>query len=218
MHYLADRRTHSFLDARSSVDIVCAGDSITGWNNFGGVDSWPFRTYPEFLQRLCGPSGLRVANCGIAGEVSPNGVRQVAEYLDLFPDARFFILGYGSNDLDESPDFERVSSRVVENLDRMVRVIRTAGRSPILLDVLHPDWSSLPVEETEDLLRRQAHHNERLRGYCREGVVPLVETASMLQPGQYADPFHPNDEGAEIIAGEVFRVLMEVRGQDATAS
>jgi len=50
---------------------VCAGDSITGWNNFGVVSEWLYRTYPEFLQRLCDPLGLTVANGGIAGEVSP---------------------------------------------------------------------------------------------------------------------------------------------------
>ena len=58
----------------SKVDVVCAGDSITGWNNFGVVRDWPYRTYPEFLQRLCDPLGLTVANGGIAGEVSGNGL------------------------------------------------------------------------------------------------------------------------------------------------
>ena len=62
--YVADRGTPSFQTARLSADVVCAGDSITGWNNFGGVRDWPYRTYPEFLQRLCEPLGLTVANGG----------------------------------------------------------------------------------------------------------------------------------------------------------
>jgi lysophospholipase L1-like esterase len=85
------------------------------------VVNWPFRTYLEFLQGLCGPSGLRVANGGIAGEVSANGVGQVKDYLRLFPSARFFVVGYGTNDLGMWSEVERTSHRILENLNRMVR-------------------------------------------------------------------------------------------------
>ena len=55
--YLAERGSPAFQAGCTSIDVVCAGDSITGWNNFGGVADWPYRTYPEFLQRLCEPRG-----------------------------------------------------------------------------------------------------------------------------------------------------------------
>ena len=84
--YIADRGMPSFQAAPLSVDVVCAGDSITGWNNFGGVRDWPYRTYPEFLQGLCESLGLRIANGGIAGEVSPNGVGQVRGLPGLVPE------------------------------------------------------------------------------------------------------------------------------------
>ena len=114
--YVADRRMPSFQTARLSADVVCAGDSITGWNNFGVVRDWPYRTYPEFLQRFCDPLGLTIANGGIAGEVSPNGLGQVRDYLDLFPNARYFVVGYGTNDLGMWPQVERTSPRIIENL------------------------------------------------------------------------------------------------------
>ena len=50
--YLADRNSSAFEASRNSIDVVCVGDSITGWNNFGAVTEWPYRTYPEFLQQL----------------------------------------------------------------------------------------------------------------------------------------------------------------------
>src|SRR6516165_670081 len=102
--YVTDRRLPTFQTARQSVDVVCAGDSITGWNNFGEVSEWSYGTYPEFLQRLCDPLGLTLANGGIAGEVSENGIWQVRDYLDLFPNARFLVVGYGTNDLGMSPE------------------------------------------------------------------------------------------------------------------
>ncbi len=128
--YIADRGMPSFQAARLSADIVCAGDSITGWNNFGGVRDWPYRTYPEFLQGLCECQGLTVANGGIAGEVSPNGLGQVRDYLSLFPNAWYFVVGYGTNDLGMWPEVERTSPRIIENLDRMGAPSGTADDSP----------------------------------------------------------------------------------------
>ena len=148
--YVADRGMPSFQTASLSVDVVCAGDSITGWNNFGGVRDWPYRTYPEFLQRLCEPLGLRIANGGIAGEVSPNGLGQVRDYLDLFPNARYFVVGYGTNDLGMWPEVERTSPRIIENLDRMVRAIRDSGRQPILLNVPYANESMFPRRVAEN--------------------------------------------------------------------
>jgi len=95
---LADRGTPAFQQARATVDVVCAGDSITGWNNFGPADSWPYPTYPRFLQAACLELRLTVADCGIAGEISQNGIGQVHDYLGLFPNARYFIIGFGTTD------------------------------------------------------------------------------------------------------------------------
>src|SRR4051812_11328927 len=209
--YLADRESPAFRAGRTAVDIVCAGDSITGWNNFGAIECWPYRTYPEFLQRLCEPSGMIVADCGIAGEVSPNGIGQVRDYLGLFPNARYFVMGYGSNDLDERPEAEAISPRIIDNLDSMVRAVGDGGRSPILIDVLDANWVMLPREEAEGLRRKSSYHNERLREYCRGRHVPLVEVCGRLGEEHFSDPYHPNDEGAGIIAGEVFRVLAGLR-------
>src|SRR5271165_2340074 len=161
--YIADRSMPTFQTARRSADVVCAGDSITGWNNFGEVRDWPYRTYPEFLQRLCEPLGLSIANGGIAGEVSPNGVGQVRDYLDLFPNARYFVVGYGTNDLGMWPEVERTSPRLIANLDRMVRAIRDGARQPILLNVPYANESVFPRSVAEDLRRKRDYHNERLK-------------------------------------------------------
>ena len=90
---------------------------------------WPYRTYPEFLHRLFEPLGVTVANGGIAGEVSPNGIEQVQDYLDLFPIAKYFVVGYGTNDLGMWPEVELTSPQIINNLDQMVRAIRDGGGS-----------------------------------------------------------------------------------------
>jgi lysophospholipase L1-like esterase len=209
--YVADRGTPSFETARLSADVVCAGDSITGWNNFGVVGDWPYRTYTEFLQRVCDPLGLTVANGGIAGEVSQNGDAQVRDYLGLFPNARYFVVGYGTNDLGMSSEVEQTSPRIIENLDQMVRSIRDGGRLPILLNVPYANESMFRRSVAERLHRMRDYHNERLAAHCVEIDVPLVDIASKLRNEHFADELHPNDEGAEVIAIGVFRVVSEMR-------
>ncbi len=216
--YIADRRMPPFQTDSLSADVVCAGDSITGWNNFGGVRDWPYRTYPEFLQGLCESLGLRIANGGIAGEVSPNGVGQVRDYLGLFPNARYFVVGYGTNDLGMWPEVERTSPQIIENLHRMVRAIRASGRQPIFLNVPYANESMFSRRVAEDLHRMRDYHNERLTAHCLENHVPLVDIASRLGDEHFADELHPNDEGAQVIATEVFRVLSEVRRESASPS
>jgi lysophospholipase L1-like esterase len=212
--YVADRGMTSFQTTRRSADVVCAGDSITGWNNFGVVRDWPYRTYPEFLQRLCEPLGLTVANGGIAGEVSPNGIAQIRDYLDLFPNARFFVVGYGTNDLGMWPGVERTSPMIIDNQGRMVRAIRDGGKQPILLNVPYANESMFPRRIAEDLHRMRDYHNERLTEYCQENQIPLVDIASKLTDEHFADELHPNEAGAQVIATEVFRVLSKVQKSD----
>jgi lysophospholipase L1-like esterase len=207
--YLAERDSPKFEAGRTTVDVVCAGDSITGWNNFGVVEDWPYRTYPEFLRRLCEPLGLTIANGGIAGEVSGNGLEQVRDYLGLFPNARYFVVGYGTNDLGMWPDIERTSPRIIGNLDSMVRAIRDGGRQPVLLNVPYANESMFPRPLADDLHRMRDYHNERLAAYCRDAQVSLVDIASKLRDEHFADELHPNEEGAQVIAQEVFRVLGE---------
>jgi hypothetical protein len=38
--YTVDQGTPDFEASKAAVDIVCAGDSLTGWNNFGPARSW----------------------------------------------------------------------------------------------------------------------------------------------------------------------------------
>ncbi|MFO0892984.1 MAG: SGNH/GDSL hydrolase family protein [Isosphaeraceae bacterium] len=210
--YLADRGSPAFEAGRTTVDVVCAGDSITGWNNFGAVTEWPYRTYPDFLQRLSEPLGLALANGGIAGEVSGNGLGQVRDYLGLFPNARYFVVGYGTNDLGMWPDVERTSPQVIGNLNGMVRAIVEGGRRPILLNVPPANGSMFPRPAAEELRSHRAFHNERLEAYCRHCGVPLVDLSTALHDEHFGDELHPNDHGARIIALQVFQMLGEVAG------
>ena len=93
----------------------------------------------------------------------------------------------------------------------MVRAIRDGGRQPILFNVPYANESMFPRVVAKYLHRKRDYHNERLAAYCGDNQIPLVDIASKLQDEHFADELHPNDEGAQVTAQEVYRVLSELR-------
>ena len=205
--YLASAGSPRAATARESVDVVCAGDSLTGWNNFGPADSWPFPTYPQFLQGMCEPLELALADGGIAGEVSGRGLWHVERYLELFPNSRFFVIGFGTNDLGGAADHVAVSSRVIANLRSMVNAVRDAGKLPMLFNVPYVNEGMFPSTVAEALHEQRDYHNGRLAEYCADNEVPLADICSRLEGEHFGDEVHPNADGAKIIAECVFEVL-----------
>jgi lysophospholipase L1-like esterase len=205
--YVADRDSAGFAATADAVDIVCAGDSLTGWNNFGPVAEWPYVTYPSFLQQLCDPRDLRVANGGIAGEISDNGPQQIRDYLDLFPRARLFLFGMGTNDLGTWPDTESVSGRIIENLRQMVQLVEERGKRPVLFNVPHVNERMFPAAMARDIRAKRDYHNPRLSEFCQRQALPLSDICRLLRDEHFGDALHPNSRGARIIAEAVFRLL-----------
>lgn len=181
---------------------------MTGWNNFGPASAWPYRTYPDFLQELVRPLGLRIANGGIAGEISDNGPQQVQEYLQLFPNARYFVIGFGTNDLGTWPDLEATSRRIIQNMNEMLRSVRGRGKQPILFNVPYANASMFSPRIARELHDKRDYHTERLKEFCDRGQIPLADICSSLHDEHLGDELHPNSEGAKIIAAEIDATLL----------
>ena len=211
--YVADRDTDTFQQERTAVDVVCAGDSITGWNNYGPVGYWPYPTYPQLFQELCEPLHLKVADGGIAGEISRNGIGHVRDYLDLFPTARYFVIGFGTNDLGMWPDLERTSEQIIKNLGQMVTLVRNREKFPILLNVPNVNGAMFSPDITRESRSQRDFHNARLLDYCNKHDIPLADICSHLRDAHFADEVHPNAAGADIIAREVDRVFQVVHAR-----
>jgi acyl-CoA thioesterase-1 len=208
--YVADRGSDRFAQDRATVDIVCAGDSLTGWNNFGRRELWPCPTYPQFFQESCVPMNLRVADGGIAGEISDNGLDHVRRYLDWFPNSRYFVIAFGTNDLGMWPDLQPTSRRIIANLDRMVTAVRAQEKQPLLFNVPYVNESMFGPSIAHDTHARRDYHNECLREFCVAGEIPLADICSHLKDEHLGDELHPNEAGARIIAERVFQVFASV--------
>jgi len=202
---------HSESD-RTEVDVVCAGDSITGWNNYGPVQYWPYPTYPSFLQELCEPLNLRIADGGIAGEVSDNGLGHVQRYVDLFPDSRYFTIGFGTNDLGTYPDLKSTSNRIIDNLDSMAMAVIEQGKIPLIFNIPYANEAMFPTSIARDTHEKRDYHNAKLNEYCQQKDIPLADVCSCLTDEHFGDELHPNATGAKTIAERVFEILKVVHG------
>ncbi len=208
--YIANQGLPAFEAARAAVDIVCAGDSLTGRNDFGPVRYWPCRTYPDFLQILCKPFRLRIANGGITRAISDNGQQMVQDYLALFPNARCFVIGMGLSDNGTWPDMEATSKRNIGNLGAMAQAVHDQGKKAVLLnvpDINEDTWPSPLASLARRLNAKRDYHNARLKEFCDEQGIPLADICSRLKDEYVGDKLHPNLEDAKIIAEEVFKVL-----------
>jgi gamma-glutamylaminecyclotransferase len=207
--FVAQQGNYEFTRQRTQVDIVCVGDSITGWNNFGPPENWPFPTYPRFLQLLCSPQGNRVVDGGIAGEVSPAGPRHVSRYLEWFVNATWYVIGFGTNDLGMSDDVRNTSERIVEHMRAMASRVASRGKNPIFLNVPHPNSRYFPTTVANRLRGDRVYHNQQLAKFCDSAHIPLVDICTPLNDDHFGDALHPNETGARIIAETVFRTLRQ---------
>jgi len=131
----------------------------------------------------------------------------VRRYLDMFPAARYFIVGFGTNDLGMGYDVETTSREIIEHLAEMVAAIRAASRRPILFNVPHVKESAFSQSLATAAHADRDYHNGQLTAYCLAESIPLADVCSALGDDHFGDPVHPNEQGARQIAEAVFDVL-----------
>jgi len=216
-----------FDKLKKGVDIVCAGDSLTGWNNhLTHPTIWPFPTYPKFLQDILNENDadLHVVNAGIAGATSNAGFFAVMSCLEKFENAQFYLIGFGANDLGQgvltefdksigltkadiyNPPLEEITEKAIENLDSMVDGVLTEGKKPILINVPNVNEEICPPERIQELRAKRDHYNKQVADYFA-GRVPIVDIRSKLKDKHFDDSVHTNEKGAKIIAEAVFSEL-----------
>jgi len=191
------------LELRKKIDVVCVGDSITGYNNWER-SSW-IETYPEFLAPELDKREKKmvVANCGMAGELSDDGPMRVGRFLKMFPNSNYFVIGYGANDLGDYRSVNTVSKEIIEHLDEMVDMVLERGKKPILLNVPNINSRGLTPLEVYRFNEKRKTHNKNLAEYCVGKKVGLVDICSKLKDEHFVDNLHPNNIGAVIIARAV---------------
>lgn len=156
--------------------ILAFGDSLTE-----GSGAAPAESYPA---RLAERTGFRVVNAGVAGEITPEGLRRLPNVLKKEkPD--LIILCHGGNDMLRkfNPDTTE------QNLRTMISMAKETGADVILIAVPKPGIILSPARVYKKL--------------ADEFLIPLDEKSlsRILQnPAFKADAIHPNAAGYNRLA------------------
>lgn len=151
--------------------ILAFGDSLTY-----GTGAGPGVSYPAVLERL---TEHRVANYGVPGEISADGLTRLPGVLDQDKPA-LLLLCHGANDLLRHMD----QGQAAENLRGMVRLARDRGIAVVLIAVPFPDLSLKPPKFYSEV--------------AAEFSIPIEARAlpRILGKGSLkSDYIHPNAEG-----------------------
>jgi lysophospholipase L1-like esterase len=164
------------------------GDSITAMA-FGR----PPQGEPGFAARVHAEDGRRfpaVIDGGVGGDKSDDGVRHVDEWLARSPDARYWGIGYGTNDAaGDASD----TSRFRANMEAIVDRVRAAGRVPILATI---PFASDGHHRHVPLFNAAIDEIRRARALPRG---PDLYAWFAAHPEELADGVHPDARGVASI-------------------
>jgi acyl-CoA thioesterase-1 len=183
-------------DGRRTVLFI--GTSLTA-----GLGLDPEDAYPRLVQRLADSAGLdyEFVNAGLSGETSAGALRRV-DWL-LRGDADVIVVETGANDGLRGLDVDSTAA----NIRAVVRKVKTARPSAVIL--------LAQMEAPPNLGERYTGAFRRMfQTVARdEGVILLpflLEGVAGVPRLNQPDGIHPNEDGEEIVAANVWRALRPV--------
>jgi acyl-CoA thioesterase-1 len=192
----------------SSPSVAPASDPrpallIVGTSLTAGLGLDPDSAYPAILQRKLDSAGIafRVINAGYSGETSAGALRRI-EWL-LRDSARVVMIETGANDGLRGQDVD--STRAT--LRAIVRRLKTALPDATILLAQMESPPNLGERYTT-AFRAMFPTVAREEGII---LVPfLLDRVAGVPAMNQPDGIHPNEEGARIVAENVFRTLRPV--------
>lgn len=171
----------------NGANIIAFGDSITAGHSSrsGG--------YPPKLASLLNGNEKPsiVANYGISGEKTPEGLSRFDRVLASFP-ANIILIMEGTNDIRGGISVETTQF----NLQAMVNKAKAAGVTPVIATLTPSDrnGSTTLIPET---------WNPMIKALASSNGIKLADQYAAILPvwgSANADRLHPNDYGYQIIA------------------
>jgi len=171
------------LDANATI--LSFGDSLT--RGTGADDG---ESYPDILAQLTGRS---IINAGIPGELSEQGLKRLPALLDEHqPD--LLILCHGGNDLLRKKDLGQMGA----NVRAMIKLAQDRAIPVVLLGVPQPTIFLSTAEIYSEIA-------ESTGTLLIEDIIADVLSDNTLK----SDPAHPNKQGYQRIAEEIYTVLQD---------
>lgn len=188
------------------VKIACVGNSITYGS---GIKNQFQNSYPGLLSQLLG-EGYDVRNFGISARVLLNKGDHPYMHEQKFRDLLVFqpdivTIKLGTN--DSKPWNWRYGKDFKKDLTEMLDILQELPSKPKI-------YLCLPVPA----VKRNFGINDSvitngiipvIRSVAKKRHLPVVDLYALLKPypDYYTDGIHPNEQGAALIAGELYRTL-----------
>ncbi len=184
-----------------TIRIACVGDSLT-----------EFTIYPDELRRLLNDQRYVVGNFGACGttvgldsELPYIRTRAFQDALEFKPDIVIIMLGTN----DSLSNLELYNSSFVNDYKKLIVAFQTLTNRPKIWIVLPP-----PIFDDEmgaidpEYFKRSLI--PRIKETANQATLPIIDVYSALanSEGYFPDGVHPNDEGARLIAKEIYRIII----------
>ena len=166
--------------------IVAFGDSLTA-----GYGAAPGESYPDYLQRDLDQLGYhyRVANLGVSGNTTKDGVDRLKDVLALKP--KLVIVAFGGNDGLRGLPIEATR----RNLDEIVSTLAASGTKIVLGGI------TLPPNYGPDYIRQFNETYALLAHKYHAPVLPFLLIKVYGTPGSMQeDGIHATAQGNQQVA------------------
>lgn len=180
-------------DERSTVLVL--GTSLTA-----GLGLQPEDAYPALLQERVDSVGLpfRIVNAGVSGETSAGALRRL-DWL-MRQDFEILVLETGANDMLRGMDLDSTRANIQAIVDR-VRAERPEAEIVLAGMLAPPNLGREYTDRFREMYVELAEENDlALIPFLLRGVGGVPEM-------NQADGIHPNEEGARVVADNVWEVL-----------
>ena len=168
-----------------TATILAFGDSLTK-----GYSVRPEDSYPAILQ---GMVNRTVINAGVSGEESRDGLKRLPALLEKHaPD--LLILCHGGNDILRKKNMQNMAA----NVTAMIRLATERQIPVVLLAVPEPGLFLSPAPIYREIA-------EATKVPMINDLIPGILGKASLK----ADTVHPNAQGNQVMAREIFRFLQK---------
>ncbi|MEY4549878.1 MAG: hypothetical protein RL685_6073 [Pseudomonadota bacterium] len=170
------------------------GDSITAFAYDRALVHQP--SFAAGINALAPGFFPAMINAGIGGEQTAGALARLDSVLELNPDYRFVVLGYGTND---AAGGQVPVATFKTNLQTMIDRIEQQGRIPIIPHIpLSSDGSHGTIPSYNEAIEQLVADNELIAGpnlYRYFTETPGLFECPPCGGGRMTDDLHPNDDG-----------------------
>jgi len=197
-----------------SSEYVAVGDSITaGSHDDIPADGVGYEPILSTLLTAAKGYPVSVANEGISGTSSADGVISISIVLAKYPTAKYYLVLYGTNDAyipavpsgsGLIPGDPGYSGSYKDNMQKIISAILAAGKTPYLAEV---PYTSDPLRSNAMIFEYNAAVDEL---FVSNGITvspPPFNSYFQAHPGELADGIHPNGTGYQSMANLWFSAL-----------